>query len=287
MKPLTLRWRESTTAGFRLNLGEVIPRRLESMTLTEISRLELPTIHSSVELGQFFDLTDGDRQRLRLEGDLTVCDNVGGQLDEGEIEVFGSVGHYAGFAMTGGRLVIRGNAQQYACGGLRAGSVLIDGNVGDCLGAAASGSVTGMRGGTVVVTGSVGRGAAARMRRGTIVVHGDVADGLAMRMIAGTVICCGQVSGPYGCGMRRGTLMFMGASPEPIEIIGFSSPEPVELTFLPILLNHLRKNLPKELTELLPKSNSQLPRQAFRSLGDRTHGGLGELLWVHKFLSDG
>ena len=285
MKPLTLRSRGPARASQRLNLSGITPQRLKTMNLSEIAKLQVPGIHSTLEIGEYFHVIEGDRERLRFEGDLTSCDYVAGQLSGGEIEVFSSVGHYAGFAMTGGRFTIQGNAEHFAGSGMRDGTLRIEGNAGDFLGGTASGTGSGMRGGTVVVNGSAGLWSAARMRRGTIVIHGDVAEGLAMRMIAGTVICCGKASTPYGCGMRRGTLMFLGTTSQPTEIVGFSSPEPVELTFLPLFLSHLREHLPKELEALVPQSISQMPRQALRSLGDRTHDGLGELLWLRKFLS--
>jgi formylmethanofuran dehydrogenase subunit C len=280
MKPLTLRCRQPIARGLRLNLNGLVPQRLKKLTCDEISRLEIPGIHAPLKLGHFFDVIDGDRERLRFEGDLSCCDYVGGQLDCGELEVVGPVGHYAGFAMTGGSLKIYGDADQFACSGMRGGFARIEGNVGDFLAGVASATGKVMRGGNVVVTGSVGRWAAARMRRGTVVIHGQVAEGLAMRMTAGTVICCGHPSIPFGCGMRRGTLMFLGGSPPPREIVGFSCPEPVELAFLPVFLNHLREYLPETTMNLLPEPVSRLPRRAHRSLGDRSVNGLGELMWL-------
>ena len=225
MSQLTLKLRCPPPGLHRVNLYGLTPARLRRLTLAEIAQVAIPIDGQPQPLGDWFEIRDGDRDQLCLEGDLSRCDFLGGGLDGGSIEVLGGAGDRLAESMTGGQLLVRGDVGQWASSGQRGGLVRIQGSAGAYLGGAVAGRKHGMRGGTLVVCGDVGPWAAARMRRGTIVIHGQVEVGLGMRMIAGSVVCCGQVHPHWGCGMQRGTLLNLRQPIDPIPAFGFSAAE--------------------------------------------------------------
>ncbi|MBX3420897.1 MAG: formylmethanofuran dehydrogenase subunit C [Pirellulaceae bacterium] len=285
MSALTLMLKHTIPDGLRLQLGAIVPHRLQSLSVAEIARHVVTTDDERTTVGDWFDIADGNRNLLILQGDLARCDGIGQSMNGGQLHVVGSVGHFLADGMKAGVLTVQGNAGLYAAGGLRGGHVLISGNADDYLAAAAPGRRHGMRGGTVLVSGNVGCWAASRMRYGTVVVHGDIELGLALRMITGTVVGCGAVDPRLGCGMRRGTLLFSrvdsAATSAEHGPAGFTQPESSELSFLPMLLKQLHPLLPQPLAQRLQQVPfCDWPRRADRSLGDTSSGGLGEVIWL-------
>ncbi|GAB5402916.1 MAG: formylmethanofuran dehydrogenase subunit C [Aureliella sp.] len=285
MKPLTLT-RKVTTDHEPLDLRHLTPDRTQDISFDNLGKLQVMCRGESRELGQDFDIADGNRNTLRLAGDLSNCSHVGSLMRSGVLEVASSVGSHLAAQMRGGSLRVEGNAGDHAFCEMRGGDVTVSGNVGHFAGGAQS---KGMRGGQVVVEGSAGRWLATRMRRGTIVVYGDIGPGAASRLIAGTLVVCGRAEPPFGAGMQRGTVVFTpppSNEPPPFEsdstdgrvrsIVGFTAPEPAELSFLQLLLRELEPLLPPDI---LQQAHSQ---KAFRALGDRAVGGQGEILWLRR-----
>lgn len=268
-----------------MNLQGVTPTLLKDLPVERILSQKIGLGDQTSCLGDWFQVTDGDRDVLRINGDLSRADYLGHEHSSGTIEVNGSAGHHLADGMTGGKIIVHGSAGDCAGSGLRSGTVMIHGNSGDYTAGALPGKNRGMRGGQLVVTGNVGSWAAARMRRGLLIAQGQIGGGLAMRMIAGTVIACGAVQRPFGCGMRRGTILLYDQPPPDAGSLattlpGFTRPEQAELLFLPLLLKQIRDNLPGWLQEQLPKSYAEYPRTGWRSLGDLCTEGLGEVIWL-------
>lgn len=305
MKPLVLDLVQSIPSGLRMNLQGVTPTQLKDLPVERILSQKIGLGDQTSCLGDWFQATDGDRDVLRINGDLSRADYLGHEHSSGTIELNGSAGHHLADGMTGGKIIVHGSAGDCAGSGLRGGTVMIYGNSGDYTAGALPGKKRGMRGGQLVVTGNVGSWAAARMRRGLLIVQGQIGGGLAMRMIAGTVIACGAIQQPLGCGMRRGTIVLLDNSPanslsqpplprsavdrsgtgsqfdpSAASIPGFTRPEQAELLFLPLLLKQVRDYLPVRLQHKLPVAYADYPRTGWRSLGDLCTDGLGEVIWL-------
>lgn len=258
-----------------LNLRGVVPDRLQPLSLAELKALPIGTANgSTVTLESEFEIEDGDRLRIELDGDLRRCDGIAGDMRAGELVAHGPVGNYLADGMSGGRAVVEGDAGWYAASGMRGGQLTIRGDVGRYAAAAPPAAARGMNGGEVLICGAADEFLASRMRRGRVVVWGDVAAGCATRMIAGTLVLCGQVQSPLGCGMARGTLLLLGSPASWIEASppGFTAWEACELSFLQILISDALPHLPVPLRESLQAG------RWLRSLGDRSLGGQGELL---------
>lgn len=213
MKPTVFERR--TLPDQRIDLSALIPRRLAGLALKEIEALPINTTRNALAVGDIFRVRKGEPSSIRIAGATGRFDNVGAELDGGEVRVEGDVGELAGRLMNAGTLTISGNAGPWAGSGLKGGRIEIGGSAGDWLGGPLPGEMAGMRGGLLRVQGSAGKMAGDRLRRGTIVIGGDAGPYAGGRMVAGTLIVAGQ-AGPWpGYLMKRGTL-FLRQEPETI-----------------------------------------------------------------------
>ena len=208
MKPLVLTLRERPDQ--RLDCSPLTPSRLAGKSAKEIAKLPLNTTRVPVTVGDVFRLAMGDAAQVRVEGGSDRLDQVGQDLDRGEIIVEGDVGLQVGRLMAGGRLTIRGNAGHWAASGMKGGVIAIAGSAGDRLGGPLAGETAGSRGGVVIVRRNVGARAGDKLRRGVIIVDGDAGAYAASRMIAGTLIVRGKAGPLPGYLMQRGTLVLGG-----------------------------------------------------------------------------
>jgi formylmethanofuran dehydrogenase subunit C len=275
-----------------MNLRGLLPERLAGLAAAEILDTSLLVDGHAMRLGDYWQLEleeDGGGQHLRLIGDCRRCVEVAAEMQSGRLVVAGSVGDYVGRGMRGGSVEVLGDCGRFAAGGLRGGTLHVRGNAGEFAAGAAPGASRGMQGGTLVVDGNCDRWLAARMRRGLVVVRGDVGGGAATRMIAGTLVLSGAMERPVGVGMRRGTLLHLRGEEVAVEekLSGFTRGELAELSFLPMLMVELERLLPGDQLLRSTLSGKRLTeRRAFRSMGDRTVGGLGECLWFPASLVD-
>lgn len=272
MSPLKLEL--SASVRGQINLQGATPDRLRELDMAQISTWPITVDARAATLGDAFEITDGSRERWLLAGDLQRCDYIAANMRDGEIVVQGNAGNYLASRMRGGRVVVQGDAGSYAASSLRGGSVSIAGNVGCYAAAAAPNQPRGMSDGELIIGGNADQWLASRMRRGLVIVHGQVAAGCATRMIAGTVVLCGQVATPLGSSMARGTLLLLEPPPQLLRqgMIGFTRPNPSQLSFLPLLLQHIATKIPERLASQLCES------VWLRCVGDRAELGLGEVL---------
>ena len=199
----------------RIDLSALIPSRLAGLAVRDIEALPINTTRNTLAIGDIFRVRAGDPSSIRITGATSRFDNVGAELDGGEIRVEGDVGELAGRLMKGGKLSVSGNAGPWAGSGLRGGRVEIGGDAGDWLGGPLPGEMAGMRGGVLQVKGNAGKMAGDRLRRGTIVVGGGTGAYAGSRMVAGTLIVAGRVGAWPGYLMKRGTL-FLRREPEAV-----------------------------------------------------------------------
>lgn len=264
---LTLRQRPA----LRLDLRSLSPTLLAGLSAAEIEHLPLPCGNALTPLGEWFSLQPlaSDAADLRLVGDLSRCDRIGWQLDQGRVQVEGSAGDYLGAAMRGGSVSTCGDAGALAGCEMAGGTLHVAGNVGDFAASALPGSMDGMRGGLFVVQGHAGERLADRMRRGTLVVHGNAGDFAASRLVAGTVAVGGALGAHPGWGMRRGSLLCASARFEPPATWVPAGAE------APVFWQLLARDLATH-----GGAFADLPRrQPTRWLGDLAADGKGELIF--------
>jgi formylmethanofuran dehydrogenase subunit C len=200
----------------RIDARALQPAVFAALARTEVERFALRLGRDSIALAELFTLEridDSNGAGLVLEGDLSRFDHLGWCMAEGEMQLHGNVGDYAGGGMTGGRITIAGDAADLTACAMRGGWLEVSGAVGDFAASALPGEMDGMRGGTFVVRGNAGARLADRMRRGTLVVFGDAGDFMASRLVAGTIALGGRCGAHAGWGMRRGSIVFAGAAP--------------------------------------------------------------------------
>lgn len=198
-----LRLRLHSIPPQRLDLRHLLPQYLIGLNPSAIEHLPLPMGHSTVALGELFQVYAGDAHVIELQDACDKLDNIGQGLSHGELRVYGATGAYLGKQMTGGQLLVEGNVGDYAAQQLQGGEILIRGNAGAFLAAQA-----GTQGaGKIIVTGSAGARVAMEMRRGFVLVEGDIGEYSAAFLRAGTLCCFGKAAAGVGYGMQRGTVV--------------------------------------------------------------------------------
>lgn len=197
----------------RIDLSALVPARLAGLAIKDIEALPIHTTRNALVVGDIFRVRAGEPSSIRITGATDRFDNVGAELEGGEIHVEGDVGELAGRLMKSGKLSISGSAGPWAGSGLKGGRIEIEGNAGDWLGGPLPGEMAGMRGGLLRVKRNAGKMAGDRLRRGTIVIGGTAGAYAGSRMVAGTLIVAGA-AGPWpGYLMKRGSL-FLRREPE-------------------------------------------------------------------------
>ena len=261
---LTLR----TAPALRVDARGLQPAALAALSAAEIERIRLPHGRDSLAVAELFKVLPGSDDALILEGDLSRFDHIGCGLAEGELQVRGSVGHYAGAGMSAGRLKVEGDTADLAGCAMRGGWFEIGGNTGDLAASALPGDMDGMRGGTLLVRGNAGARLADRMRRGSVVVFGDAGDFMASRMVAGTLALAGRCGAHPAYGMRRGSIVFAGAAPT------------IGPTFVPLSSNAdvFWQLLARDLARFGAGFEGLARKRITRHAGDLAVLGKGELL---------
>lgn len=307
-------WRLTPREAFeeRLDASDLIPEKLLPKNLSEILSISLPLGLRRVRLSELFDVSPlADEATILFDGDCSGIDRLGGSMTSGRLQVAGNAGHGVGQSMRGGQIEVTGSVADNAATDMRGGEILIAGNAGRRLGAPLPGERGGMRGGTLLVGGSLGAEALLRMRRGVVAVAGQAAEDGAHQMIAGTIVLLSPCEGGWARGMRRGSIVSLEASQPSSSARAdgaiWSDEQLLELSFLPLLWNHLddvlrrfgKRSSPRPSArsatgypadDPAEKSNSQQPfhsawprtRWAFRQIGDLAVSGRGERLWLRR-----
>jgi formylmethanofuran dehydrogenase subunit C len=244
------------------------PDRLAGASREEIEALPVWHGNERTRVGEFFAVSGGGDDDVRLEGDLSRVKFVGAGMTAGRVTVAGDVGTHAGAGMRGGELHVEGDAGDWAGAGMRGGTLVVHGSAGYQLGGAYPGERAGMRGGEIVVLGDAGAQAGAGLRRGLIAVAGRVGDAAGLRMLAGTIVALGGVGRWAGAGMRRGSIVTM-APATPLATFVFSCI--YRPAFLRLYLRRLR-----DLG--LAVSEQQLDGRYARWCGDSLELRRGEIL---------
>ena len=253
----------------RVDMSPITPSALAQTSARDVAGIELRAGNRRWRVGELFDVSGEDVARVLIRNSCERLIRIGGGMRFGEVSVEGDAGIYAGAAMAGGTLRIHGNAAAFAASAMEDGLLHVRGSAGDFLGAAVAGEAAGMSGGTALVEGNAGDRSGDRMRRGTILIGRDAGDYCASRMVAGTIIVRGRTGSGAGFGMRRGTLLATAVTALPAT---FADGGPPPLIYLRLLQRYLLRSC----EAFAPFGH--WPEALRRSIGDRSCGGLGEIL---------
>ncbi|MDX6751935.1 formylmethanofuran dehydrogenase subunit C [Geminicoccaceae bacterium 1502E] len=269
MGGLTLTMR--ATLRLPVDMAPVLPGLLTGLGTHEIARLELQCGNRRIKLGELFEVTAGDPQRLVIRDTCPALERIGAGMESGAIAVEGDAGALLGHGMKGGSIAVAGAAGPFAGSEMSGGVIRVEGDAAGFVGAAQAGGRFGMTGGAILVGGDLGDRAGDRMRRGLIL--GDSA-GLhtGSRMIGGTILVRGPCGALPGIAMKRGTLILGGgggggegdAAPATFADNGVH-----ELGWLALLERHLAE---------LGLRGMLSSRRVRRLTGDLAAGGKGEIL---------
>ena len=260
---------------FRLDMRWLSDAITNKSSSIEAKKLTLQIGNETSFIGDHFDIDgDFDQPKFHLENANQKMDFVGFALSKNiELNVSGSVGHYTGSNLKGGKLKIQGNVGDFGGCEMSNGELEIDGDASDYLGGAQTGNKKGMSGGSILVHGNSNHFTGDLMRRGTIMVVGNIGDYCASRMIAGTIANLGTIGKQVGVGMRRGTIL-LPHKPKDV-ITGFHDCGRHNLGYLTLLLHEIRS------FESTFQSLHPMRRRVQRYLGDTAVGGQGEMLiWI-------
>ncbi|MFA5900246.1 MAG: formylmethanofuran dehydrogenase subunit C [Hyphomicrobium sp.] len=263
-----LTFRLTSAPSERLNLSHLTPKRLSSIPLADVLKLEIGSTKAGMRVGDIFAVSGKPGDTLRIEGSMDKLDFVGAELDEGTIIVDGDVGVSAGRSMRGGRLDIRGDTGLLLGSGMSGGEIFVKGSAGALVGGLTAGDKFGMTGGLIVVDGHAGDRAGDRMRRGTIFIRGKCGNFAGSRMVGGTIWTELGFGADPGMLLRRGTLV--GPSVEQM-LPTFADAGRHDLVILRVLSRYMREKLGA-------KAPKPLPLTVRKYAGDLATIGKGELL---------
>ncbi|WP_353861345.1 formylmethanofuran dehydrogenase subunit C [Azospirillum formosense] len=254
-----------------IDMTGVLPERLGEGGREALAGVMLVRGRERHRLDTLFLLEEGGPSgTLVLRPGGAVLDWVGTGMGAGAMLVEGGCGAYAGSAMRGGTLTVEGNCGAFAGAGMAGGALRVAGDAGDFLGAPLAGGTRGMSGGSVVVIGNAGDRVGERMRRGLIAVHGRAGSLCGTRMIAGTIVVGAGCGPDPGQAMRRGSILLPQA---PLAVpSGFVDGGMNDWLFLDLMR--------KELIDggAWPSGFPTAGTRARRLIGDRSAGGIGEVL---------
>ncbi len=269
MSGLVLTVREAD--GPPIDMTGVLPERLAEGGDATVAQLPLIRGRERHRLGDLFTLeAGGPSGALILHPGGAVLDNVGAGMAVGEILVQGDCGAYAGRGIRGGVLIVEGSCGAFAAAEMAGGLMRIAGDAGDFLGAPLAGSPRGMGGGFVVVGGNAGDRAGERIRRGLIAIQGQAGGLCGARMIAGTIIVGGGCGPDLGLAMRRGSIL-LSRMPASVPA-GFKDVGMNDWLFLELMRREC------VASGAWPAGFPAAGIRARRLLGDRSAGGVGEVL---------
>jgi formylmethanofuran dehydrogenase subunit C len=263
-----LTFRLTSAPAERLDLSFLTPRKLASIPLADVLKLDIGSTKSGLKLGEIFAVSGKPGDTVKIEGATGKLDFVGAELDHGTLIVEGDVGVAAGRNMRGGKLDIRGDAGALLGSGLSGGEIFLKGSAGAQVGGLTPGDKFGMTGGIIVIEGHAGDRAGDRMRRGTIFVRGKCGSFAGSRMVGGTIWTELGFGTDPGLLLRRGTLI--GPSVDQM-LPTFADSGRHDLVILRILSRYMRD----KLGALAPKP---LPGIVRKYAGDLATVGKGELL---------
>ncbi len=128
---------------------------------------------------------------------------VAGLVGNGNIEINGSAGYFAGTMLDKAHLKIHGNAGWFVGDNMTSGEIIVEGSAGD-------GAGQGIYGGTLVVKKGVGSRTGEIMKGGTIIIGGDSGFMSGIFMMGGRMIILGNLGADAAESILRGEIFVLG-----------------------------------------------------------------------------
>lgn len=277
MKDQALCFELRKTPPAAVDASPLTPNRLRAFDIAAIEKQTLAVGSQTIQVGELFRISGNNPEAIVFAGDCTTLNHIGAAMTGGKICVEGDCGDDLGVVMAAGEIRVNGNARHRVAASMRGGSIEIFGDTGDDLAGPRSGERSGMRGGRVYIAGNAGDGAGHRLRRGTLAIAGTAGDYCGAEMVAGTLVAAQGTRDDNGWktlgqGMRRGSILLPR---HPLRSAVRFTPGQIESPgFLQLLA--------RELSGLLPGFAAGLRESVHRCIGDRSVGGLGELILLDR-----
>ena len=129
MKPLVLKCKIKDKQ--RLDMSWL--SRIDTTNLSDIKNRSISYGSKIYKLSQLFDISGNNYNSIVIKNSNQRLDNIGNNLKDKEITIFGDTGFGLAKGMYSGKIILHGNTGKNACSGMRGGSVHILGSAGDGL----------------------------------------------------------------------------------------------------------------------------------------------------------
>ena len=202
MKPLTLKCRIKDKR--RLDMSWL--SNIKVSRLSDIKNLLISYGSKRYKLSTLFNVSGDNCEDIVIKNSFDHLDNIGSNLENKKITVFGNVGFGLAKGMKSGEIKLNGNAGRNACSGMRGGSVYIMGNADNGLCSLPTSMNEGLVDGFIYVRKNVGDNSIIRMRRGNIIIGGNIGSDSCLELISGSIIILGRIGKNFCHNGRRGTI---------------------------------------------------------------------------------
>jgi formylmethanofuran dehydrogenase subunit C len=180
--------------------------KIKTSNLLAIKNLSVNYGSNRYKLSTLFNISGNNFKDIIINNSNNHLDNIGNNLEDKKITIFGNVGFGLARSMISGEIILNGNAGKNACSGMRGGSVHILGNADDGFCSLPTGMNEGFIDGFIYVKKNVGNNSIIRMRRGNIIIGGDIGSGSCLELISGSVVILGKIGNMFCHNARRGTI---------------------------------------------------------------------------------
>jgi len=211
------------------------------------------------KLTELFSISGSNYDDIKIINSNNKLDNIGNELRNKKITIYGSVGNGLAKNMISGNIILNGNAEKNACSGMSGGSVFIHGNSGDGFCSLPTGKNLGLVDGFIYVQKNVGSNSIIRMRRGNILIGGSIGNSSCLELISGTITVLGKIGNDFCTNARRGTLFIKDKSIIKDYIIANNT----DLTFYNFYRININKLINKELIK------TYIPKRYFGTKNDK------------------
>lgn len=219
----------------------ISPDKFSGKSLDEIKKIEVFHGNKKKILDDLFEIykDEGSDEEILIDGDVSMCREIGKNMTKGKITINGNVGMHLGAYMEGGTIDVQGNADDWLGAEMKGGLIRVKGNVGNFAGGAYYGSNKGMDGGMIIIEGNAGNEVGRFMALGTIIVKGDVGNFVGVHLKGGTIFVFGKVGARPGAEMHNGSIIIAN-SDHPNLLPTFKSNTTAKFTFINLFLAELQ-----------------------------------------------
>lgn len=208
MKPLIFRCKIKNKQ--RLDMSWL--SRIDTTNLSDVKNLTVSYGSKVYKISKLFDVSGSNYKNIIIKNSNHLLDNIGNNLKDKEITIFGNTGFGLAKGMFSGKITLHGNTGKNACSGMRGGTVHILGSADDGFCCLPTSMNEGLVDGFIYVQKNVGNNSIIRMRRGNIVIGGGLGKNSCLELISGSVTILGKIGSNFCKNARRGTFFIKDKS---------------------------------------------------------------------------